>query len=155
THGLLGGGLRAIEELLPGATDELIALGVPSGDILGNVRFCPSGVRFRRVDVGQRLLGPSRPYLESYLRHRVRELPGVRILDGTDIVGLASDGRGRVTGAHVHPAAGGPSVLDADLTVDATGRGSRMPLWLDALDFPRPPEERIRVEITYTTRQYR
>lgn len=155
THGLLGGGLRAIEGLLPGATAELIAGGVPAGDACGHVRFCPNGVRFKQMEIGQQALAPSRPYLESYLRQRVRKLPGVRIMDSTDIVGLADDGRGRVTGAHVHTASGGAQVVDADLVVDATGRGSRMPIWLDAMGFTRPPEDKLRVDLVYTTRHYR
>ena len=29
--------------------------------------------------------------------------------------------------------------------VDATGRGSRTPLWLEALGYPRPPTEQVRI----------
>src|SRR5687767_2845405 len=44
-HGLLAAGLRVIEELLPGTTVDLEAAGAPTGDLLGNVRFCPGGHR--------------------------------------------------------------------------------------------------------------
>ena len=34
--------------------------------------------------------------------------------------------------------------LAADLVVDATGRGSRTPAWLEMLGYPRPPVDRVR-----------
>jgi hypothetical protein len=43
----------------------------------------------------------------------------------------------------------------ADLVVDATGRGSQSPIWLDRAGFPRPKEEAVRVGLGYTTRIYR
>ena len=46
-------------------------------------------------------------------------------------------------------------LLDADLVVDATGRGSRAPVWLSDIGFPRPEEEQLRVDLGYTTRRYR
>jgi hypothetical protein len=42
-------------------------------------------------------------------------------------------------------------VLDADLVVDATGRGSRTPAWLEALGYPRPPNEQVRIGLGYAT----
>jgi hypothetical protein len=45
--------------------------------------------------------------------------------------------------------------LRADLVVDATGRGSRTPLWLEALGYPRPPTEQVRIGLGYATRTYR
>src|SRR6185437_5448088 len=45
--------------------------------------------------------------------------------------------------------------LDADLVVDATGRGSRTPAWLEELGYARPAEESIKIDLTYTTRHFR
>jgi 2-polyprenyl-6-methoxyphenol hydroxylase-like FAD-dependent oxidoreductase len=46
-------------------------------------------------------------------------------------------------------------VLPADLVVDATGRGSRSPVWLEQLGYPRPAEEELRVGVAYASRIYR
>jgi len=43
----------------------------------------------------------------------------------------------------------------ADLVVDASGRGSASPAWLESFGYPRPEEERIEIGIGYTTRVYR
>jgi 2-polyprenyl-6-methoxyphenol hydroxylase-like FAD-dependent oxidoreductase len=157
-HGLLARGQLALEELLPGLTAELIAQGVPAGDMLADTRLYLSGHRLRQAHAGLVVLCASRPALEGHVRARLRAIPNVRLLDRRDILGLAAspDGR-RITGARVLRRADGSAeqVLGADLVVDATGRGARTPMWLEALGYPRPREERVRIGLGYTTRTYR
>ena len=45
--------------------------------------------------------------------------------------------------------------LTADLVVDATGRGSRTPAWLEIHGYPSPPVERVRIGLGYASRTYR
>ncbi|GAA4246366.1 FAD-binding monooxygenase [Dactylosporangium darangshiense] len=154
-HGLLAAGLDVVEGLFPGATAELVAAGVPSGDVLGNVRFCVSGHRLRQAPTGRTALSFSRPYLENYLRSKVFALPGVEVRGGHDIVGIDADA-GRVTGARVQRRDGGPvEGIAADLVVDATGRGSRAPRWLADLGYEPPREEQLHVDLAYVSRHYK
>jgi 2-polyprenyl-6-methoxyphenol hydroxylase-like FAD-dependent oxidoreductase len=157
-HALLARGQQALEELFPGLTAELIAQGVPTGDLLANGRWYVSGHRLRQAHIGLVSLCASRPLLEGYVRARVRALPNVAFLDSCDIIGLAAtpDG-GRITGTRVLRRADGSAeeLLGADLVVDATGRGSRTPMWLEALGYERPDEEQVRVGLGYATRTYR
>ncbi|MFW6090278.1 MAG: FAD-dependent oxidoreductase [Actinomycetota bacterium] len=157
-HVLLARGRQALEELFPGLTGELIADGAPHGDMLGEARVHFSGHRLRRGTAGLRMLSVSRPFLESHVRARVRVLPNVSVAPPSDIVGLATspDG-GYVTGATVFPRADGSTadVIDADLVVDATGRGSRTPRWLEDLGYARPAEERVDIDVGYATAIYR
>jgi hypothetical protein len=46
-------------------------------------------------------------------------------------------------------------VIAADLVVDATGRGSRTPIWLENLGYPRVEEERKKIGLAYVTQHYR
>jgi 2-polyprenyl-6-methoxyphenol hydroxylase-like FAD-dependent oxidoreductase len=157
-HALLAAGQQALEELLPGLTAELVAHGAPAGDVLANGRWYLNGHRLRQAPTGMVALCASRPFLEGHVRGRVRALPNVTFVDACDIVGLATtpDG-GRVTGARVRRRAGGSAeeVLGADLVVDATGRGSRTPLWLQALGYVPPETEQVRIGLGYATRTYR
>jgi 2-polyprenyl-6-methoxyphenol hydroxylase-like FAD-dependent oxidoreductase len=157
-HALLARGQQALEELFAGLTAELVADGVPVGDVLANGRWYLNGHRLRQVPTGLVALCASRPFLEGHVRARVRALPSLRLLDHCQVVGLAStpDGR-RVTGVRVlRPVdSGAEEVLGADLVVDATGRGSRTPLWLEALGYGRPPSEQVRIGLGYATRTYR
>jgi hypothetical protein len=45
--------------------------------------------------------------------------------------------------------------MNADFVVDASGRGSSSPAWLDAWGYPKPREELIKINLGYVTRQYR
>jgi 2-polyprenyl-6-methoxyphenol hydroxylase-like FAD-dependent oxidoreductase len=157
-HGLLTGGQQALEELFPGLTAELVAHGAPVGDMLANGRWYLNGHRLRQAHAGLVALSPSRPLLEGQIRARVRALPNVAFVDRCDIIGLVAtpDGR-RVTGARVLHRADGSAeqVLGADLVIDATGRGSRTPVWMEAFGYPRPDEDQVRIGLSYATRTYR
>ncbi|HZD68279.1 MAG TPA: FAD-binding monooxygenase [Actinomycetes bacterium] len=157
-HGLLARGQETLEELLPGLTAELVADGAPTLDMLAGSRLYFGGHRLRQAHAGLVVLCVSRPFLEGHVRARVRALPNVTLLDRCDVVGLAAtpDHR-RVTGARVLRRADGSAeeALRADLVVDATGRGSRTPAWLEALGYERPDKQQARIGLGYATRTYR
>jgi hypothetical protein len=48
-----------------------------------------------------------------------------------------------------------PEVLLADLVLDITGRGSRMPAWLTELGYEAPAEDKVKVDLAYTSRHFR
>ncbi|MEU7790472.1 FAD-binding monooxygenase [Amycolatopsis sp. NPDC049159] len=157
-HGLLARGQQAVEELFPGLTDELRGAGVPVGDVSARMRWYVDGHRLRPGPTGLLIIGAARPVLEHHVRARVAALPNVTFVEGHDIAGLAATADGsRVTGVHVQERVAGsePRRLDAALVVDATGRGSRAPKWLRDLGYPEVPEERVKVDLAYTSRRYR
>jgi 2-polyprenyl-6-methoxyphenol hydroxylase-like FAD-dependent oxidoreductase len=156
-HALLASGRAALEELFGGLTDELVAAGAPVGDLQADIRMYNEGLRLRQAPAGLTVLVVSRPLLEDRIRDRVRALGNVRLVDGCTVTGLAAtpDGHG-VGGVRVLRGDGpGEELVRADLVVDATGRGSRSPAWLEELGYRRPVEEQVRVGIAYTTRVYR
>jgi 2-polyprenyl-6-methoxyphenol hydroxylase-like FAD-dependent oxidoreductase len=165
-HALLARGGQALDSLLPGLTKEVIAAGAPVGDLLGNVRWFLSGQRISQTDIGQQVLFAGRPLLEGHVRARVRALPGVTFADGHDVVDLvvAADRR-RIVGVRVREngnangngniGAAEEIVLDCDMVVDATGRGSRTPLWLESLGYEKPFAEKIHIGLGYASRSYR
>ena len=157
-HGLLAAGRIALEELFPGLTDELVANGALPGDLQAEARWYNYGLRLCPAPRDLRGIALSRPLLEGCVRERVRALPNVRVVDRCDAAGLVGtpDGR-RVRGVRVLRRADSSAeeVLEADLVVDATGRGSRSPLWLEALGSPRPAEAEVRVGGANASRVYR
>lgn len=153
-HGLIGRGQQILDELFPGFTPDLVAQGVPTMDQLADARLYLSGYRLRQAKSGSRVVSASRPCLESYVRERVRSLPGVTVADHCDVLGFtATPDGGRVTGARViRRADGSPEeTLDADLVVDATGRGSRTPRWLESLGYRRPTEDKVAADVAYAS----
>jgi 2-polyprenyl-6-methoxyphenol hydroxylase-like FAD-dependent oxidoreductase len=157
-HGLHPRGREILEELFPGITARLVAAGAPTGDVLGNLRWQLAGHRFRQRQIGLVGLFGTRPFLEGHVRARVGALPGVRFAQRTDVLGLSAPAdAARVTGVRVQRNDGPARAeeLAADLVVDATGRGSRTPRWLDAMGYARPTEDRVEIDLGYATRHYR
>ena len=159
-HNLLPSGAQVIGELFPGLLDDLEAGGTPVVRDFREIRFAPAGhlLRLEGRPAEPLLYQPSRPYLEGHLRARVRALIAVEIVDRCEAVGLAtSTSRERVTGVRILQRAAGSEgeTLDADLVLDATGRGGRTPAWLAALGCAQPPEERLAIDVKYASRHLR
>jgi 2-polyprenyl-6-methoxyphenol hydroxylase-like FAD-dependent oxidoreductase len=159
-HALLERGRLIIEDLFPGFVEDMLALGVPVGDYGSTCHYYFNGKMFAETETGMACVAANRPVIEHFLRTRTTARPGVVVRDGTDIVGLrASADSGRITGVRVQRrddgAGPGPEeVIAADLFVDATGRASRTPRWLEELGYPRPQEEKVHMDLTYTTMDF-
>jgi 2-polyprenyl-6-methoxyphenol hydroxylase-like FAD-dependent oxidoreductase len=157
-HALLAAGRAALEELFPGLTGELVANGALSGDLQAESRWYNHGRRLCPGPSDLQAVAVSRPLLEGCVRERVRALPNVRVVDRCDATGLVGtpDGRG-VGGVRVLRRADGSAeeVIETDLVVDATGRGSRSPLWLEELGYLRPAQDEVRTGLAYASRVYR
>ncbi|NYJ35767.1 FAD-dependent oxidoreductase [Nocardiopsis aegyptia] len=154
-HDMLARGHQIIEELLPGLTARLEAEGAPRGDAGQNARWIISGGPLPRVHAGLDVLPATRALRESLVRERVAALPGVTVLDGTAVLRPTTGGDGTVVTGVVCEGAEGPFTLDADLVIDTAGRGSRTAAWLQELGYPRPEEERRRIDVNYVTCHYR
>ena len=153
-HGLLPSGSNVVGELFPGLLEDMVAAGGTKLEDYTRAHLQLDGVhRLSRDLVVDPLYQPSRPFLETAVRSRVRRLSTVDIRDGSEAVGLVTDGAGeRVVGVRVVNHGGrAEEVLDADLVVDATGRGSRTPAWLAALGYEQPAAEEIVVDVRYVS----
>lgn len=156
-HFLLNSGRRAIGELFPGFEDDLIAAGglhlMPSMDA---AYLDKEGWSARKRSSMTMVYG-SRILIERVLRDKVRELPNVVIREGVTVQGLAVTGggtdEGRITGVELATSAGDEH-LDADLVVDALGRGSSVGAWLVAAGWPEPEVQTLDAKVTYTSRWY-
>ena len=157
-HGLLARGERILSRLFPGLTPALHDAGATLVDMGADMRWHHFGGY--KVQFPSGIVGPvcSRPLLEAEVRRRVLALPNVSALQGHETVGLvANEDRTRVTGVRVRGPAGGRGErrLAADLVVDATGRGSRAPAWLETLGYRAPAESEVKIGVGYTSRIYR
>jgi 2-polyprenyl-6-methoxyphenol hydroxylase-like FAD-dependent oxidoreductase len=155
-HGLLARGQQILEELFPSFTAGAIAAGIPTGD-LGELRWFFGGGLLEKATTGLICISATRPVLESHVRARVAALPNVTLVEQTDIVGITTTrDNSAVTGAMIQRhGAEQPEEIEADLVIDATGRGSRTPAWLEELGYERPAEDRVKINVSYTSRQYR
>lgn len=156
-NGFLARGVQVMEELFPGITQELIDAGAPKGDLSGTCRWYAQGLRLKQVHGDLAAIGVLRPVLEWHIRERVQAIPNVVFVEQHDILGLTTTAdNSRVTGAKVQARdENTEKVIEADLVVDATGRGSRTPVWLEQLGYAKPEEERKKIDLVYVTQHYR
>ncbi|WP_250475623.1 monooxygenase [Caballeronia sp. GAFFF1] len=156
-HGLLARGSAVLEDLFPGYSGEVVAQsGGLIGDVANDVIWIGHNARLANSASDLTGLLASRPVLEGHLRRRLTSLPNIRAIGHCAVRGLATDSLcRRVTGVRTNAEGKAGEIIDADLVVDATGRGSASAAWLQALNYPSPAEERVEIGISYTTRTYR
>ncbi len=150
-HGLLARGREVMEELFPGFTEALVAQGASSGDLGERIDFMFEGQTFAKKPAGHLGVGVSRLAIEAELRRRVLALPGVRVQTGVNVLEPLHKA-GRITGVRWAPCGTSAAVMTpADLVVDCTGRGSRLPLWLERWGYRPPVEDRVQIGLAYVT----
>jgi 2-polyprenyl-6-methoxyphenol hydroxylase-like FAD-dependent oxidoreductase len=154
-HALLRAGAMIIEDLFPGLMQDLVARGAQRLFWLGSGLWWQfDGYRVRHGDDFE-LTTFTRPFLEDAIRKRVVALPNVRIRSGISARGIL-EREGQVKGIVIGSEGNGKeSLLDADLVVDASGRGSQAGEWLKALGHTPPPVHEVRIDMGYASRLLR
>lgn len=157
-HALLVRGEQIFSRLFPGLAADLIQAGAVQVDLPGDFLWFQEGVYKVRFHSGLTMTCMSRPLLECYVRRRILAIKNLTCLQQHDVQSLVTNAdRTRVMGVKVRRRAEGSDEesLEADIVVDATGRGSKSPKWLETLGYPKPKESVVKVDVGYTTRMYR
>lgn len=153
-HILWSGGARIAESYLPGMTERLLAagahrIGIPDG----LVSFTPFGWQHRFPET-EFALASSRALLDWVMREEALRGGRITVRARTEALGLTG-GPGRVTGVRTRDRDSGEEQrIEAELVVDATGRGSAMRRWLEPLGVPAPQEECVDTGMVYATRTF-
>ncbi|MBO8162860.1 MAG: hypothetical protein H0Z34_03950 [Brevibacillus sp.] len=157
SHIMLKAGELVISKWFPGFYEELNASGeVPVIDS-ADISWFHYGVWRLRVRTGMPKTLMTRPYFEWKLRSRLCTHANVVLRQQCEVTGLLTNESGsRVTGVSICQKGSGdnPEKLAADLVVDASGRGSQTPRWLEALGYPKPEETTVKIDIGYSSRLY-
>ena len=158
-HALQPGGLAAIEQ--PAARLPEPAPGPGRRPGRGPPRPAVdvgAGWMQPQAGAGHVIMSASRDLIEWVTRDLVLARSSIGLRTGTEVAGLAVRD-GRVVGLDVRPRGAAPGEpterLVADLVVDASGRRSRAPDWLEAAGYDRPEEEVIDADLAYASRTYR
>ncbi|MFG3105060.1 NAD(P)/FAD-dependent oxidoreductase [Streptomyces sp. NPDC048182] len=154
-HLLWSNGARLIEDLLPGTVDRLLAAGARRLGFPEDLVTLTGQGWQHRFPATQFALLASRPLLDLTVRQHALAPANVTVLQRTEAVELTGDDR-RVSGVVVRALDGGRQTpLEADLVIDATGRGSRLKQWLAALGVPAPHKDVVDAGVAYATRIFR
>jgi 2-polyprenyl-6-methoxyphenol hydroxylase-like FAD-dependent oxidoreductase len=146
-HNLLPAGKLWMERWLKGFADTALDMGATvSGTITTLTAF--DGHRQALGHRDNRILRATRPLIESSLRASVLGLPSVSVLPA------------RATGLQYRDAAVSAveysndriiGMLETDFVVDAMGRSSRVPDWLNRAGFEPPRLEGLAIPLNYAT----
>ena len=135
---------------LPELSERLLAAG---GLRLNLLKAHPAAdpVRYTESDRRFETVTARRPVLEAVLAHEAEGTPGVRIIRGERVTGLIADPDSKqVSGVRTDT-----GEWRAELTVDATGRRSAMPLWLKEAGLPPATEHSARNSTVYYSRHFK
>jgi flavin-dependent dehydrogenase len=147
-HVLLHRGLLAADELLPDIRQDLLSHGAVPLDTgtwawLGEYGWSPTWIPAYET------VSATRPLLEHLVRERVRRLAGVTLHEGVRVNDLHRNARDwRVV-------CDDATTLEADLVIDASGRGSRLPHWLTGLGISVSEPLMVDAHLGYACRTYR
>ncbi|MCU1482994.1 MAG: binding domain protein [Subtercola sp.] len=139
-HALLAAGRQAMDELLPGFSDEAFALGAAKLDATADVMRLDRIGWSPRFKSSLEFLMASRPLIEKALRDRASAIDSVSYRSRAEVAGLVAE-NGTVTGVRLKGTDGAEGeFIAADLVIEATGRSSKSPDWLRAIGFAPPSE---------------
>ncbi len=154
-HVLLKRGQQILEELFPGIDAELASLDAPSMDWgvacpwLGFSGWAPgfsSGLITRNC---------SRNLLEWTIRHRLATNNRVVFMEAGQVTSLLSNSdKTSVTGVRVRFRNQPETDICADLVVDASGRNSQSPQFLETMSYASPQQTVIKPFLGYASRWF-
>lgn len=156
-HALMTRGFQIMQRYFPDLAEGLRSENTLQDNARSMRWYCYGGYR-ARFDFGMQVVFASRPFLEWHIRQRVLALPNLEVFDGCVVEGLlTSSDQSEVTGVRIVRRSNGeqPQTLRASLVVDATGRGSHAPRWLQTLGYPQPDHSSVTCGTGYATRVYR
>jgi len=155
SHRMLPSGNMIRERLFPDYIDALLAEGAyPTQNKEGHITTPHGSLVMRQPGKG---VSCSRALLEWNLRRRVHALPNVRFLPSQEVIGLEiSPDRDRITGVSLRERGHleRQTTITADLVIDASGRSSKLPSWLQELGYTLPETGEVRGDLGYSTRHY-
>lgn len=147
-HVLLNLGARSLAALFPGVIADLHTRGAVQGDSAEICRWFIHGQWRPSFVKGLAISLQTRPMLEAALRESLQARGGVTLrFDAAIDEPIFDAGTRAVRGVRMT----GGEQLDADLVVDATGRGSKSPKWLEQWGFGRPKQQQVEVGLAYVS----
>ncbi|HDR4516986.1 TPA: FAD-dependent oxidoreductase [Bacillus cereus] len=155
-HVLLKGGEKAIEELFPNITNELIEAGSVVHNFTRDLKWHQFGLWKQPFTGEVHMIQQSRFLLEWHIQKRIDQVSNITIKYETLIEGILIDRkRNKVCGVKAKCLeTGTQEEIQADIVVDASGFGSKSIAWLREYNI-EVQEEKARIDLFYTTRMFK
>ncbi|MEY7848724.1 FAD-dependent oxidoreductase [Natrarchaeobius sp. A-rgal3] len=150
-HVLLEAGRATLEDFFPGFGERLCSAGGLVIDAATDMRYYEQGDFLADGPTRLPMYCASRALFEHVVRQRLATVEAVEQRGDCRFTDYLVDSDGEIEGVTYRTDSGGETSLDANLVVDATGRTSRTPAWLEANGYASPPVDEVTVDVTYAT----
>lgn len=169
-HILLDSGLQAIEHYFPGIIQDMLKTEAQTVAMASELHWFQHGAWKIQARNGPVSYTQHRRSLDKHIRARLEQLPNIQFIYDCTVEGVLWDSQGEnIAGVNIVQKSGATSQLDADMLIDASGKGSRMLEWLNAAPyeaserghanppwnkFPAPPRDLLPINLCYVSRIY-
>lgn len=153
-HHLLTAGQRELERLFPGITDDMVREGAFKVDMADQYRLRLAGKWKTPCKGDIEIVCAGRPLLEWCVRRRLDSEPKVNFYYDSEVQDLIYDPLSNRTIGVVVERGNGPEIIAAEFVVDASGKGTQLPEFLEANGFGAPRLEQDILNAFYSTMRH-
>lgn len=150
-HAMLKAGQATLEDLFPGYGEELLSAGGLQIDMLSDVVHYQHGDFVADGPTRLPAYYATRPLFEQVVRRRVTSLDGIDLRSGCQCTDYLVGDESTVEGVLIQNEDDEQLEITADLVVDATGRTSKTPTWLEDHGYPAPEVDEVQIDVAYST----
>ena len=151
-HVLETAGRDTFEDLFPGYGEDLLSSGGLIVDLMSDFHHYEKGDFLADGPNRMVMYNATRPLFEEILRRRVAARDDVDLRSRTQFITYRLDETATgVEGVTVRDERSRETAVPADLVVDASGRASKTPSWLDDHGFEAPAVEEVQIDLAYST----
>lgn len=154
-HHLLTAGRIELERLFPGIIDDMVREGAFDVDMAAQYRIRLGGA-WKKPSTGDiQIVCAGRPLLEWCVRRRLDDEPRISFHYDSEVADLVYDrASNAVLGVAVADGNGDVEVVPAEFVVDASGKNTRVPEFLDRVGVGAPEIEQDIINCFYSTMQH-
>ncbi|MEH2072277.1 MAG: FAD-dependent monooxygenase [Nostoc sp.] len=154
-HVLLIRGQQILEQLFPGIIAELADWGTPIIDAVADCPWLGYNGWAPRFASHLTSCGSSRNLLEWSIRRRLAANDRIEFVQAAQVTNLlCNPNKTKITGVQVRFGKEPEAEILAKLVVDASGRNSRTPGWLEELGYKSPQQTVVNSFLGYASRWY-
>ncbi|MFP8958003.1 FAD-dependent oxidoreductase [Natrialbaceae archaeon A-CW3] len=151
-HALWESGRATLEDLFPDFSEELLEAGAVTSELGNDFKIHLQGDWAAPGMERHVMYFATRPIYEHLLRQRISTFDHVDIRTQCQFIEyLVDDEATGIEGIAMRSRESEREELTAELVVDATGRTSRTPAWLEDHGYTPPPLEEIHIDLGYTS----
>ena len=145
-HALLEAERATLEDLFPRYGKDLVSSGGVVVDFASDVNFYSEGDFLAHDQTPMETYSATRPLIEQIARQHVSNLDWVYIRSGCQVTDYLLDNTATAVEGVVIREGADETEITADLIVDATGRTSRTPTWLENHGYTPPDVDKVRID---------